>query len=80
VTCISAQSINVLTYLLIYLLTYFEFNVHYHFQTIRPQFAIECLRRSIQQGMGWVKIYGVPLGVAYIRDVGVCRERTPQTN
>jgi len=33
--------------------------------TIRPQFAIEFLRRSNQQGGGslWAKISGVPLGV-----------------
>ena len=34
--------------------------------TIRPQFAIECLRRSNQQGVGHFgrKFGGVPLGVA----------------
>ena len=33
--------------------------------TIRPQFAIECLRRSNQQGVGHFrpKCPGVPLGV-----------------
>jgi len=31
--------------------------------TIRPQFAIECLRRSNQQGSLWAQIWGVPLGV-----------------
>ena len=33
--------------------------------TIRPQFAIECLRRSNQQEGGslWAKISGVPLGI-----------------
>jgi len=33
--------------------------------TIRPQFAIECLRRSNRQGVGqfWRKFPGVPLGV-----------------
>ena len=32
--------------------------------TIRPQFAIECLRRSNQQGVGHgPKFPGVPLGV-----------------
>jgi len=33
--------------------------------TIRPQFAIECLRRSNQHGGGslWAKISGVLLGV-----------------
>ena len=33
--------------------------------TIRPQFAIECLRRSNQQGGGslWAQFPGVPLGV-----------------
>jgi len=32
--------------------------------TIRPQFAIECLRRSNQQGVGHFvpKVRGVPLG------------------
>jgi len=34
--------------------------------TIRPQFAIECLRRSNQQGVGvghfWPLFNGVPLG------------------
>jgi len=32
--------------------------------TIRPQFAIECLRRSNQQGVGdfWPQFRGVPLG------------------
>jgi len=32
--------------------------------TIRPQFAIECLRRSNQQGVGhfWPKFRGIPLG------------------
>ena len=33
--------------------------------TIRPQFAIECLRRSNQQGVGHFgpKFQGVPLGI-----------------
>ena len=33
--------------------------------TIRPQFTMECLRRSIQNRGGslWVKILGVPFGV-----------------
>jgi len=33
--------------------------------TIRPQFAIECVRRSNEQGVGhfWPKFRGVPLGV-----------------
>jgi len=33
--------------------------------TIQPQFAIECLRRSNQQGVGHfgLKFPGVPLGV-----------------
>jgi len=33
--------------------------------TVRPQFAIECLRRSTQQGIGHFgpKFPGVPLGV-----------------
>jgi len=41
--------------------------------TIRPHFAIECLRRSNQQGP---EFPGVPLGV----DVWICREQTSQTN
>jgi len=47
---------------------------------IRPQFAIECLRRSNQQGVGHFgpKFPGVPIGVD--PDVWVCRERTPQAN
>jgi len=46
--------------------------------TIRPQFAIECLRRSNQQGVGHFgpKFSDVPLGV----DPWVCRERTSQAN
>jgi len=48
--------------------------------TIRPQFAIECLRRSNQQGVGHFgpKSGGVPLGVDH--DVWVCRERTSHAN
>jgi len=44
--------------------------------TIQQQFAIECLRRSNQQGVGHfgLKFPGVPL------DVWVCRERTSQAN
>jgi len=48
--------------------------------TIRPQFAIECLRRSNQQGVGdfWPKFNGVPLGT-YPSCWG-CKERTSQAN
>jgi len=48
--------------------------------TIRPQFAIECLRCSNQQVVGHFgpKFPGVPLGVD--PDVWVCRERTSQAN
>jgi len=47
--------------------------------TIRPQFAIECLRRSNQQGVGTTpKFLGIPLGVDI--DVWDCRERTSQAN
>ena len=48
--------------------------------TIQPQFAIECLRRSNQQGVGHFgpKFPGVPTGVD--PDVWVCRERTSQAN
>jgi len=48
--------------------------------TIRPQFAIECLRRSNQQG--WVtsgpKFRGVPLGAD--PSCWGCKERTSQAN
>jgi len=48
--------------------------------TIRPQFAIECLRRSNQQGVGdfWPKFRGVPLGVD--PSCWGCKERTSQAN
>ena len=48
--------------------------------TIRPQFALECLRRSNQQGVGHFgpKFPGVPLGID--PDIWVCRERTSQAN
>jgi len=48
--------------------------------TIRPKFAIECLRRSNQQGVGHFgpKFQGVPLGTD--PDVWVFRERTSQAN
>ena len=49
--------------------------------TIRPQFAVENLRRSNQQGVGHFgpKFSGVPLGVD--PDVWVCRrKRTFQAN
>jgi len=44
--------------------------------TIRPQFAIECLRRSNQQGVGdfGPKFRGVPLGVD--PSCWGCKERT----
>ena len=43
--------------------------------TIRPQFAIECLRRSNQQGVGHFgpKVRGVPL--EQTRHVGVALQR-----
>ena len=41
--------------------------------TIRPQFAIECLQRSKQQGVGH-------FGPKFPVDVWVCRERTPHAN
>jgi len=48
--------------------------------TIRPQFAIECLRRSNQQGVGHFgpNFRGVPL-VADPSCWG-CKERTSQAN
>jgi len=48
--------------------------------TIRPQFAIECLRRSNQQGVGHFgsKFRGVPLGADPSR--WGCKERTSQAN
>ena len=48
--------------------------------TIRPQFAIECLRRSNQQGVGEFgpKFRDVPVG-AYPSCWG-CKERTSQAN
>jgi len=47
--------------------------------TIRPQFAIECLRRSNQQGGHFgPKFRGVPLG-ADLSCWG-CKERTSQAN
>ena len=48
--------------------------------TIQPQFAIECLRRSNQQGMGdfGPKFRGVPLGAD--PSCWGCKERTSQTN
>jgi len=48
--------------------------------TIRPQFAIECLRRSNQEG--WVTL-GPNLGVFPLEQtphVGVAKERTSQAN
>ena len=49
-------------------------------ETIRPQFAIECFRRSNQQGVGHFgpKFRGVPLG-ADPSCLG-CKERTSQAN
>ena len=46
--------------------------------TIRPQFAIECLRRSNQQGVGHFgpKFRGVPIGVAQ-RCLGLQRANIP---
>jgi len=48
--------------------------------TIRPQFAIECLRRSNQQGVGdfGPKFRGVPLGAD--PSCWVCKEWTFQAN
>ena len=48
--------------------------------TIRPQFAIECLRRSNQQGVGHVgpKFRGVPLRAD--PSCWGCKERTSQAN
>jgi len=48
--------------------------------TIRPQFAIECLRRSNQQGVGHFvpKFMGVPLGAD--PSCWSCKERTSQAN
>jgi len=48
--------------------------------TIRPQFAIECLRRSNQQGVGdfGPKFRGVPLGAD--PSCWGCKERTSQAN
>ena len=48
--------------------------------TIRPQFAIECLRRSNQQGVGdfGPKSMGVPLGAD--PSCWGCKERTSQAN
>jgi len=48
--------------------------------TIRPQFTIECLRRSNQQGVGdfWPRFRGVPLG-ADPSCLG-CNERMSQAN
>ena len=48
--------------------------------TIRPQFAIECLRRSYQLGVGefWPKFRGVPLGAD--PSCWGCKERTSQVN
>ena len=47
--------------------------------TIRPQFAIKCLRRSNQQGGHFVpKFRGVPLGAD--PSCWGCKERTSQTN
>jgi len=48
--------------------------------TIRPQFAIECLRRSNQRGVGHFgpKFRGVPLGAA--PSCWGCKERTSQAN
>ena len=48
--------------------------------TIRPQFAIECLRRSNQQGGGLVTL-GPNLGVFHLeqtRHVGVAKSKRPK--
>jgi len=48
--------------------------------TVRPQFAIECLRCSNQQGVGdfGPKFRGVPLGAD--TSFWGCKERTSQAN
>jgi len=48
--------------------------------TIWPQFAIECFRRSNQQGVGhcWSKFRGVPLGAD--PSCWGCKERTSLAN
>jgi len=48
--------------------------------TIQPQFVIECLRRSNQQGVGHFgpKFRGVPLGAD--PSCWGCKERTSQAN
>ena len=48
--------------------------------TIRPQFALECLRRSNQQGFSdfWSKFRSVPLGAD--PSCWCCKERTSQAN
>jgi len=48
--------------------------------TIRPQFAIECLRRSNQRGVGHFgpKFRGVPLGSD--PSCWGCKERTSQAD
>jgi len=48
--------------------------------TIRPQFVIECLRRSNQQGMGhfWPQFRGVPIGAD--PSCWGCKEWTSQAN
>ena len=48
--------------------------------TIRPQFAIECLRRSNQRGVGdfWPNFRGVPLGAD--PSCWGCKERSSQAN
>jgi len=47
--------------------------------TIRPQFAIECLQRSNQQGVGdWPKFSGIPLGAD--PSCWGCKEWTSKAN
>ena len=48
--------------------------------TIRPQFAIKCLRRSNRQGVGHFvpKFRGVPFGAD--PSCSGCKERTSQAN
>jgi len=41
---------------------------------IRPQFAVECLRRSNQRGVGHFGVKFVVFNLDEIRDVGVCRD------
>jgi len=48
------------------------------FLTVQTQFAIECLRRSIRQGVATFGQYFRVFPSEYIPDVGVRRDRTLQ--